>query len=142
MLIGLVMTSVGSFPYPDDDLKGHWVRRLDLIDDNPGFQGNIIEIFSEQNFLQGRLVWITSETSEYGYHPGDVKWQNIQRVEENVFVFKGMLIRTDLSNAFNGPFYIDCKLTVLDDRTIAVQAFSEDYQFIGKEQVWEKVDPS
>ncbi len=124
------------------DIKGQWIRKLVLVDDNMGFSGNIIEILQSNGHYHGKLVHLSTGTAAYGYSFGDVKWKGIKRIGKRTFVFDGLLLRSDMTRTFNGPIYVQCQLIIMDENHIKIVALSEELDFLGQQQVWERIQPS
>ena len=110
---------------PENNITGEWKRI------KGGNNGMIVDVIKEKDYFVGRITRVSDTTDIFQFELGDVKWKDIEYIEEGKYKFKdqtkGLLI------ILNSSEYEDGYLEIKDD---TIQVIHNIKGGVGDRQTW------
>jgi hypothetical protein len=112
----------------NDNINGEWKRI------KGGNEGMIVDVVKEKDYFVGRITKVSDTTDIFQFELGDVKWKDIEYIEEGKYKFKdqtkGLLI------ILNSSEYEDGYLEIKDD---TIQVIHNTKGGVGDRQTWVRI---
>jgi hypothetical protein len=109
----------------ENNITGEWKRI------KGGNEGMIVDVVKEKDYFVGRITRVSDTTDIFQFELGDVKWKDIEYIEEGKYKFKdqtkGLLI------ILNSSEYEDGYLEIKDD---TIQVIHNIKGGVGDRQTW------
>jgi hypothetical protein len=109
----------------ENNITGEWKRI------KGGNEGMIVDVVKEKDYFVGRITRVSDTTDIFQFELGDVKWKDIEYIEEGKYKFKdqtkGLLI------ILNSSEYEDGYLEIKDDTIHVIHNIKGG---VGDRQTW------
>lgn len=130
-LTALIFTSILFFTscHQQDKLVGKWERIGDQ------YQGLQLEVTSVGDKFVGKLIYITDTAKHFGLELQDVKWKEIEKMNDTVYEFKDLAKGYDFFNKVS-VHYDDASLLLTSNDTIKIRQDVKANELWGTQQIW------